>query len=1026
LHPDFHYIEDPAPGTGRLAPRAALRSDAAALSLDGGWRFRLCAGLRDLTDGFERPDFDDSTWETLAVPSMWQMTGVPDRPRLGAPAYTNVVYPFPVDPPRVPDANPTGEYRRTLTLPAEWPGRGRTLLRFEGVDSCFAVWLNGVRLGDGKGSRLPTEFDATEHLQPGENLLAVRVHQWSAGSYLEDQDMWWLSGIFRPVSLRHRPERGLDDLFAHADYDHRTGLGTLRVDAEADGRVRVAELGVDIPIGESVEVEVEPWTAEAPRLYDAEVSTGSETVELRIGFRTVTIEDGRLLVNGKRILLRGVNRHEWDPRTGRTLTVETMRRDLEIMKRHNINAVRTSHYPPDSRFLDLCDELGMWVVDECDLETHGFETVGWKQNPSDEPQWREAYLDRMARMVERDKNHASVIMWSLGNEAGTGRNLAAMSEWTKERDPGRPIHYEGDRDSGYVDVYSRMYADHAETDLIGRRAEPSTEDPALDAHRRSLPFILCEYAHAMGNGPGGLSEYQRLFEQHPRCQGGFVWEWIDHGVAQRTADGKAFYAYGGDFGEPLHDANFIADGLVFPDRTPSPGLIEYKKVIEPVRITVNGAERTITVANGHDFLSTAHLQFSWRLEDGGEHAADGRLDVPPVAAGESVHVAWPDDLVKAAESPVDAERWVTVQARLAIDTTWAAAEHEISWGQGRLDAGRSTTPPVAAASRSDSARFDAHGRLVMLSGLELEGPRLDLWRAPTDNDLLGESGSVAEQWRRAGLHRLEHKLLDLSEDGEQTVVRTRVAAAGTNSAMAAVYRWRFEGERAWLTLEVNPEGPWEAPIPRVGLRLSVPSDLDQVTWFGLGPGEAYRDTRTAARVGRFSATVAEMQTPYLHPQENGSRADVRWARLTGGGRELRIIGAPHFAFTARPWTSEDLDAAKHPTDLVARDRLHLNIDAALHGIGTASCGPGVLPQHRLRPAPVFFTVGFRATVRLGSASPGPCESMPRRVPRQYRFRDGLRRGVRLGCLSSAVTRVCRRPQADRGRVPALDPVEERA
>ncbi len=977
----FAYVESVSPGSGRLAPRAVPSSDARVLSLDGDWRFRLAAGVHDTTAGFERPDHDDGHWERLTVPSCWQMTGVPDRPRLGAPAYTNTVYPFPVDPPRVPDANPTGEYRRAFTLPAEWPSTGRTVLRFEGVDSCFAVWLNGVRLGDGKGSRLPTEFDATEHLREGENTIAVRVHQWSAASYLEDQDMWWLSGIFRSVAVLHRPEGGIADLFAHADYDHRTGLGTLRIDAIGDdgavieGRVTVPELGIDVAVGESATVAVEPWTAETPRLYDAGIATVSERAALRIGFRTVVVEDGLLKVNGRPILLRGVNRHEWDPDHGRTLSVETMRRDLELMKRHNINAVRTSHYPPDRRFLDLCDELGMWVVDECDLETHGFVHVGWRGNPSDEPQWREAYLDRMRRMVERDKNHASVIMWSLGNESHTGENLRAMSAWTKERDPSRPIHYEGDWDSGYVDVYSRMYADHAETDRIGQGTEDPTEDPALDEHRRGIPFILCEYAHAMGNGPGGLSEYQRLFEQHPRCQGGFVWEWIDHGIRQRSEDGREFFAYGGDFGEPLHDANFVTDGLVFPDRTPSPGLIEYKKVIEPVAITIEPASATVSVSSGYDFIDTAHLRFGWTLEDEGEAVGAGELDVPTVPAGGAVFAAWPPALREAIAKPATGERWLTVTATLAEDRPWAEAGHAIAWGQERLAAAETAATVVSGIAptvEADAIRlgpgvFEAHhGHLVSFGGIELEGPRLDLWRAPTDNDRLGWPG-IAERWRAAGLHRLEHKVLDVIVGEAALTVVTRVAAAATDAAMRAVYHWRSAAEasrRLWLTVEVSPEGEWDFPLPRLGLRASLPRYINQVTWFGGGPGEAYADTRAATRVGRYSATVARMQTPYVFPQENGSRTDVRWARLTGsGGTGLAVLGAPLFALTARPWTSEDLDAARHPTDLVEGDRTHVNLDAALHGIGTASCGPGVLPQHRLQAAPTAFTLGFETLER---------------------------------------------------------------
>jgi beta-galactosidase len=966
---DFTYVESVSPGSGRRDPRAALASDAAVLGLDGDWRFRLAAGLHDTTEGFEDPAFDAGGWDTLAVPSMWQMHDLDGEAPYGKPQYTNVHYPFPVDPPRVPDANPTGEYRRAFALPADWPATGRTVLRFEGVDSAFAVWVNGTRLGDGKGSRLPTEFDATDHLVPGENTVAVRVHQWSAASYLEDQDMWWLSGIFRPVSLVHRPEGGVEDVFAHADYDHRTGMGTLRVDAAAGARVQVPELGIDIAAGETAAVAVEPWTAETPRLYDAVVATEAERVELRIGFRTVAVEDGVLKVNGKRILLRGVNRHEWDPDHGRTLSVETMRRDLELMKRHNVNAVRTSHYPPDRRFLDLCDELGVWVVDECDLETHGFVFYEWRNNPSDEPMWREAYLDRMARMVERDKNHASVLMWSLGNESHTGRNLAAMSAWVKERDPGRPVHYEGDWDCGYVDVYSRMYADHAETDRIGHRTEDRTKDPALDEHRRNLPFVLCEYAHAMGNGPGGMSEYQRLFEQHERCQGGFIWEWIDHGVRRRTEDGREWFAYGGDFDEPIHDGNFVVDGLVFPDREPSPGLVEFKKVVEPVRIAVEAGARSIGVANLRDFAGTGDLRFTWSVEDEGVEVAAGELDVPAVEAGASAVVRFPEAV--AALGAARGERWLTVRAVLAKDEPWAEAGHEIAWGQGPLAAVSAPAPtgpgvPAEAAGRGfrlGGAEFDALGRLTALGGLAIDGPRLDLWRAPTDNDLRSWHAPLADRWkdRAAALYRLEHKVLGVEATAEGLEVSTRVGAAGAEIAMDAVYQWRLDGDRLWLTVAATPRGEWDFPLPRLGVRAAVPKGLDEVEWFGGGPGEAYADTREAARVGRFRSTVAGLQTPYVFPQENGSRIDVRWATLSGGGRTLRVVGAPYFALTVRPWTSEDLAAAAHPHELVESDRLHVNLDAALQGMGSAACGPGVLPEHRLLPQAAAFSLGFEVT-----------------------------------------------------------------
>ncbi|MFD5074065.1 glycoside hydrolase family 2 TIM barrel-domain containing protein [Streptomyces sp. NPDC058371] len=951
---DTGYVEDPAPGHGRLAPRARFDSDAPCLELDGPWRFRAAAGLHDLALGFEDPAFDDTHWDRLPVPSCWQLHGI------GAPAYTNVTYPFPIDPPRVPDENPTGEYRRVFTLPGDWPA-GRSVLRFDGVDSCFAVWLNGVRLGDGKGSRVPTEFDATEALRTGPNLLAVRVHQWSAGSYLEDQDMWWLSGIFRSVRLLSRPAGGLDDFFVHADYDHTTGAGTLRIDTSGAARLSVPALGLQDadPAGPHTFEDVVPWSAEQPHLYLGELTTGSERVHVRIGFRTVTVEDGLLKVNGRRILLRGVNRHEWDPETGRTLSDATMLRDVLLMKRHNINAVRTSHYPPSSEFLALCDEYGLWVVDECDLETHGFEQVDWRGNPAADTRWREACLDRMRRLVERDKNHPSVIMWSLGNESGSGENLAAMAAWTRDRDPSRPIHYEGDRDSGYVDVYSRMYADHAETELIGRGEEPPTDDPALDAHRRQLPFILCEYAHAMGNGPGGLSEYQRLFEAYPRLQGGFVWEWIDHGIARHTPDGRRYFAYGGDFGEPVHDANFVADGLVLPDRTPSPGLVEYKKVVEPVRIDVCAADALIRIHNGHDFRDTSHLRFRWRAEDDGEPVAEGELAVAALAAGARTTLPQP------ALPPSAGERSLTVVAELAEDEPWAAAGHEIAWGQSVTgtfrESGRPQRGPSAVTRTADRldigpARFDpVTGELRGLGGLALDGPVLDVWRAPTDNDELGPR--LADRWRDFGLHRLTTRVLDVVPAGDGLTVVTRVAPAGGDAALTATYHWSADGEALRLDLAVAPLGDWPLPLPRIGVRLALPGWIDTVDWYGRGPGEAYRDSAAAARLGRFRRSVDALQTPYVRPQENGNRHEVRRARLTGDGGGLEVTGG--FDLTVRRWTSHRLDAARHSTDLTPGDRVHVNIDAAHHGLGSASCGPGTLPQHTLHAEPTMLRLTLR-------------------------------------------------------------------
>jgi beta-galactosidase len=955
--------EDPRPGTGALPPRAWSASDAPRLDLSGTWRFRL-SRRADADPGFAAPGYDDAGWASLPVPSHWQLHGH------GAPAYTNTVYPFPVDPPRVPTDNPTGDYRVAFRLPAGWPG-GRTVLRFEGVDSWCRVWLNGRELGSASGSRLPVEFDAGDALAaPGEdNLLAVRVHQWSAASYLEDQDMWWLSGIFREVVLTSRPAAAIGDFFVHADYEHETGSGTLRVDADVPARLTVPELGVDAAAGETVRLPaVEPWSAETPRLYDGLLASAGERVPLRIGFRSVRVQDGVLTVNGRRVLFRGVNRHEFHPDLGRAVPEDVMRADVLLMKRHNLNAVRTSHYPPHPRFLELCDEYGLYVVVECDLETHGFAHVGWRGNPADDPRWRDALLDRMRRTVERDKNRPSVVLWSLGNESGTGRNLAAMAAWARGRDPSRPLHYEGDWSCADVDVYSRMYATHDEVDAIGRRAEEPLADADLDARRRRMPFILCEYAHAMGNGPGGLWEYQDLFERHARCQGGFVWEWIDHGLRSRTPDGREFFAYGGDFGEPLHDGNFVADGLLFPDRTPSPGLHELKKVVEPVRIAA-GPGGGIRITNLYDVRDVSHLAFVWSLEAEGVELASGRLEVPPLAPGETATAPLPPLPGATAES------WLTVRAVLATGQPWAPAGHEVAWGQLAVTPApapavrRPGAGPVAAGGRIElgPGTFDAaDGRLRRLGDLPVDGPRLDLWRAPTDNDRGRHGDPVEPLWRQVGLDRVQHRIDGVAVDGDELVVRTRVAPAATDLGLATTYRWSSDGDGLRLTVRVDPEGDWPCPLPRLGLRMAVPAALRRVEWFGRGPGEAYADTGRAARVGRYAATVEALQTPYVYPQENGNRRDVRWATLTGDdGDGIRLEGEPTFDLTARPWTSEQLDRARHPTDLVPGERVWVNLDHAQQGIGSASCGPGVLPAYRLDPVPAAFTVRL-GPVRAGS------------------------------------------------------------
>ncbi|MGI5193942.1 glycoside hydrolase family 2 TIM barrel-domain containing protein [Streptomyces sp. CA-288835] len=942
------YVEDVSPGSGALPPRAwYASSDAASLSLNGSWRFRLSATADAEDDSFAADGYDAGNWAEVRVPGHWVLQGH------GSPIYTNHLYPFPVDPPRVPTENPTGDHLRIFDLPDDWPAltEGGSVLRFDGVESCARLWLNGTDIGEFKGSRLPHEFAVGHLLKPAGNVLAVRVHQWSAGSYLEDQDQWWLPGIFRDVTLLHRPAGSALDFFVHASYDHVGGLGTLRVDSDVEGRVTVPALDIDVATGETVTVPVEAWTAETPKLYEGVLATEGEKIPLRIGFRTVVLEDGLIKVNGTPILFKGVNRHEWHPERGRALDLETMREDVLLMKRHNINAVRTSHYPPHPAFLDLCDEYGLWVIDECDLETHGFVEQAWRDNPVDDDRWTPALIDRASRMVERDKNHPSIVIWSLGNEAGTGRGLTAMAQWIRGRDTSRLIHYEGDINCRDTDMYSRMYASHAEVEQIGRDLDGGTHK------RRGLPFILCEYGHAMGNGPGGIADYQQIFETYDRLQGGFIWEWIDHGIK----DARYGFAYGGDFGEELHDGNFVCDGLVFPDRKPSPGLIEFKKVIEPVRIEGDGADGTVRITNGYDFADLSALAFEWSYQVDGKTIEHGSLNVPALAPGESAEAKLP---TPPSGDGRGAETQWTVRALLAEDTAWGRNDHEVAWTQ--LPVSPRALPSVVASDRPSAserqiyvgpASFDVRtGALKTIGRLNVKDLRLDVWRAPTDND---EGASWqddirwAQMWRKYGLHRMQHRLDGVELDDEALTVRTRVAPAAWEVGLRTVYRWTSDGKRLKLTVSVAPEGDWTVPLPRLGIRFGL-AQASQVKWFGGGPGEAYPDTKSASALGLWHSSVDELQTPYVRPQENGARADVRWAELGG----LRIEGDPEFWFSARRWTNEQLDAAQHLTDLTPGDTVWVNLDHGQQGIGSQSCGPGALPQYQLRAAPAEFSFVF--------------------------------------------------------------------
>lgn len=970
-------IQTTVPSRGLRPPRSqGARRERRSVSLAGTWRFRLsptAAGTGPLS-GIDAGSHAQD-WDEIEVPGHWVLQGY------GDPLYTNTAYPFPIDPPRVPDENPTGDYVRTFEVPADWRREGATLL-FQGADSAARVWLNGVEIGWWTGSRVPAELDVSEQLREGTNTLAVRVYRFSAGSYLEDQDMWWLPGLFRDVLLVEGRE--IDDVHVHAGYDHTTGEGLLRVEVRGrdgeplEARLDLPGLGVqDLPAGVEHRVPgAAPWSAESPTLHDLVVRAAGEQETHRIGFRTVAIVDGILQVNGTPIRMKGVNRHEQHWERGRSLTREDMLADVLLMKQHNIDAVRTAHYPPHPEFLSLCDEYGLWVVEESDIETHGFIYAGWEGNPPAMPEWTPALLERTARMVQRDKNHPSVIVWSLGNESEGGVGFDEAERWIRDRDPSRPIHYERDRTYHNSDFYSLMYPSLEDLAAIGRREEETpevlAEDPEGERRRRGLPFLLCEYAHAMGNGPGSLADYEEILSSSDRFCGAFVWEWIDHGYRATTQAGEVYVRHGGDIDYQPNGQRYCHDGLLFADRTPSPGLTEYAKVIEPVRIEVRGA--VVEVSSRYQVRDTSHLVYDWRAEADGRQIAAGALDVPVLAPGAGAEVVLP-----ALSAEADGEVWVTVSARLREDAPWAAAGHRVAWGQGRADGGTSPAPVGSVAPGTHLERSDdvialgplmldpGTGALRALGGLAASDLQVNLWRAPTENDHgQGALNNMVKVWRAVGLDRLLHRHDGVEIGERQVVVRGRTAPATQPFGLESTFTWEAVSERSVrLSIELTPVGPWhDTPyghhrvvLPRLGVRLQLPAALRSLTWFGLGPGEAYSDSHQAVAVGRWSSAIDALAVEYPFPQENGNRHQVRWAELTGAGVPgLRIEAERPIDLTVRRCTDHDLDHARKPHEVPVRDAVYLHLDHGQRGLGSSSCGPALPDRYEVPIEPTRYAV----------------------------------------------------------------------
>ncbi|MHB1458961.1 MAG: glycoside hydrolase family 2 TIM barrel-domain containing protein, partial [Armatimonadota bacterium] len=736
----------------------------------------------------------------------------------------------------------------------------------------------------------------------------------------------------------------------------------------------------------------EKWSAETPYLYSLllqlEDSSGKiiEVTPIRVGFRQIEMKDGNLLVNGVAIMFKGVDRHEHHPDLGRALPLETMKKDILLMKQHNVNAVRTSHYPDDPRFYDLCDYYGIYLIDECDLESHGFGMLkNWHGNPADDPAWEAACVDRMVRMVERDKNHPSVILWSLGNESNLGANHEAMAKTTREIDPTRFIHYEGDQKLKVVDVFSQMYT-HLDNVIRIGNGETGVDNwgnGVPDDYTR-MPFILCEYAHAMGNGPGGLLEYWDAFYKYPRLQGGFIWEWVDHGIRQFTEDGQEYFAYGGDFGDYPNDGNFVCDGLIFPNRLPSPGLIEYKKVIEPVKVdVVDIASGSFTIHNRYDYRNLEHLTLSWSISADGKVISSGSAPIPDVKPRQSADmtVSYPMPVIQAST-----EYYLTLSFTLKGDETWAERGHEIAWAQFKLP--ESTFAPITMPA-SELPKLQLHESDLALTviGLDFEvsfckvygqivdwqiqgrnvinsGPKLNFWRATTDND---RSWTNAEPWRKGGLDHMQHRIdgvkADQAQDGSvKVLVKSRIAPPIHDRCFRCEYEYTIYGN-GYINMEVHgvPEGEWPDTLPKIGLTMSLPEEFDSASWFGRGPGESYVDTKQAGKFGIYSKSVDELYTPYVFPQENGNRTDTSWVTLTNTkGTGIFAQGAPLIDFSAHRFTAEDFEKARHTYELIPRDEIILSLDYQHNGIGSASCGHTPWSQYLLHPHEFKFSVRMKA------------------------------------------------------------------
>ena len=939
-------------------------------SLNGKWKFHWVSKPADKPTDFYKKEFDVNWWDEIDVPGNWQMCGY------GIPIYLNIPYPFKKNPPYIQaEYNPIGSYRLDFTIPEDWSQR-QIFIHFDGVESAFYLWINGQMVGYSQGSRTPAEFNITPYISNSKNVLAVQVYRWSDGSYLECQDFWRLSGIFRNVYMFSTPRIHIRDFEVSCTMDenyHNAILHvstwihnyskdilhdyklevTLRDDQnELVGKNVLMQSDIEslAPNSESIvktEAAVEnpaKWTAEQPNLYSLLFGlkdTQGNTIEIescKFGFRKVELKNGQLLVNGIPIRFKGVNRHEHDPKTGHYVTKESMLRDIKLMKQFNINAVRTSHYPDDPKWYELCDKYGLYLIDEANIESHGMgyhpdETLG------NNPEWENAHIDRIQRMVERDKNHPSVLIWSMGNEAGDGCNFEKASNWIHQRDPSRPVHYERAEQRSYVDIYSPMYMS-----IDGLKRYASTNE--------NKPLIMCEYAHAMGNSVGNLQDYWDVIESERELQGGFIWDWVDQGLWKSTSDGRNFFAYGGDFGDNFNDGNFCCNGLVQPDRNPNPSLYEVKKVYQSIKVeALNILAGVFRVQNKYDFLSLDFLEIVWEMTADGKVIQTGQLPSLNLAAGGAREIIIP---YTHPQVQAGSEYFLKIKFILAEDQSWAEKDHLVAWEQFKLPFQVPQVGKFDIKSISD-LRVEKSERFIKIAGKNFEirmGKKTgviesflfkekkiiasdlvpNFWRVPTDNDIGNKMPYRLSVWRFAGPGRKVEAVNVEQQDANKVKIHVSFSLPAGGSKLDITYTIFGSGD---VLVDENLSFGMQLPeMPRFGMQMKIPGEYSTMTWYGRGPQETYWDRKTGAAIGQYSGSVQDQIHPYIRPQECANKSDVCWVTLTDNqGAGVLIVGMPSIDISAWPFSMEDLEKADHTFELPQRSYLTVNIDFKQMGVG---------------------------------------------------------------------------------------------